>query len=469
MVVKSLGVVLNDLAGTSNNTKALNRLMTQVRGMDFPSFWRVMGPMSALQPTVKSPLWDYELDLYKILEEGSGRIAILKCRNSGITTFSIIYALWLALAQRRLGAFIFVTGIGFNLSMDLCRATKLILAQKGIYTNDNATTLSLPQCRFDFFGSDSASWRGRRDVRFVLCDEFSFFEDSQDWRASLDTYAVKNKGAKMILATTPSHKIGGLAHRLFQRTDDNLYHTFEIDWTKVVGKMMSQESIDLLRENSESFPSEFELKWGFSSEGAVYHTSTIDYAIKIGADFLPQRDFNPMSTVVMGVDPGYGSSEFGITVGQWSNGKINILYSDSHERPDFDDMINLISALIVKYNVSKIYVDGANSEIVKKIKQIVNDEPDYLAHKKRCDSMKVSYEAQVKCVNINFNQENKQMLSFSKLALERGYIAINESYCPKLVNSMRTARERGGHLDKKNTSYNDALESYHLMLRGFEI
>ena len=48
----------------------------------------------------------------------------------------------------------------------------------------------------------------------------------------------------------------------------------------------------------------------------------------------------------MGVDPGFGSSAFGIVVTRLVNGKIQIIFADEYERPDYNEMINKIFGLV---------------------------------------------------------------------------------------------------------------------------
>ena len=47
----------------------------------------------------------------------------------------------------------------------------------------------------------------------------------------------------------------------------------------------------------------------------------------------------------MGIDPGFGSSPFGIVVIQFSDGVLQVLYADEFERPRYEDMINKIADL----------------------------------------------------------------------------------------------------------------------------
>ena len=41
----------------------------------------------------------------------------------------------------------------------------------------------------------------------------------------------------------------------------------------------------------------------------------------------------------MGIDPGFGSSPFGIVVLQFSDGVLSVLYADEFERPRYEEML----------------------------------------------------------------------------------------------------------------------------------
>lgn len=44
----------------------------------------------------------------------------------------------------------------------------------------------------------------------------------------------------------------------------------------------------------------------------------------------------------MGIDPGFGPSQFGIVIIQFSDGVLQVLYADEFERPRDEDMINKV-------------------------------------------------------------------------------------------------------------------------------
>jgi hypothetical protein len=67
----------------------------------------------------------------------------------------------------------------------------------------------------------------------------------------------------------------------------------------------------------------------------------------------------------MGIDPAYGSSAFGIVVTQWEDNHIQILDAEEYHRPDYNEMLSIVYGLMSKYDVDKVYIDGANPSFIK--------------------------------------------------------------------------------------------------------
>jgi hypothetical protein len=78
----------------------------------------------------------------------------------------------------------------------------------------------------------------------------------------------------------------------------------------------------------------------------------------------------------MGIDPGYGSSAFGIVVTQWANGIVQIMHAEEYHRPDYNEMLSLYD-LMSKYQVDKVYFDGANPSFIKSLKPQIGEDADY--------------------------------------------------------------------------------------------
>ena len=112
-------------------------------------------------------------------------------------------------------------------------------------------------------------------------------------------------------------------------------------------------------------------------------------------------------------------------------------------------MLSTVYGLISKYQVDKVYIDGANPSFIKSLKIQIGEDADY-------DKVIARYKVEgfgaenatkdMTIVPVNFNKEHKAMLGHCKMILEddRGKIAINPDKFDKLITSLRTAVDIDG-------------------------
>jgi hypothetical protein len=136
-------------------------------------------------------------------------------------------------------------------------------------------------------------------------------------------------------------------------------------------------------------------------------------------------------------------------------------------------MLSTVYGLISKFQVDKIYIDGANPSFIRSLKLQIGEEPDY-------DKVIARYKADgfepeqafkdMKVVPVSFGKEHKAMLGHCKMILEQEQgnekIAINPIF-EKLITSLRTAVDNDGTLDKEVTSYDDIFDAFRLALKFY--
>jgi hypothetical protein len=124
-----------------------------------------------------------------------------------------------------------------------------------------------------------------------------------------------------------------------------------------------------------------------------------------------------------------------------------------------------------KYNVDKVYIDGANPSFIKSLKLQIGEEADYakVIARYRSEGLGDSWSQNMKIVPVNFNKEHKAMLGHCKMILEHEprKIAINPEKFDKLITSLRTAVDNDGALDKEATSHNDIFDAFRLALKFY--
>jgi hypothetical protein len=95
----------------------------------------------------------------------------------------------------------------------------------------------------------------------------------------------------------------------------------------------------------------------------------------------------------LGIDPGFGSSPFGLVVTEWIDNQIQIAYAEEFARPDFNQMIKITLNLVRNYGITfdngcRIFVDGANPSFIRSLKYQLGENSDY---EQEIDYYKKSY------------------------------------------------------------------------------
>jgi hypothetical protein len=146
------------------------------------------------------------------------------------------------------------------------------------------------------------------------------------------------------------------------------------------------------------------------------------------------------------------------------------LHAEEYQRPDYNEMLSVVYGLISKYQVDKIYIDGANPSFIKSLKIWIGEEAEYykVIARYRSEGLEDATK-DMKIVPVNYNKEHKAMLGHCKMILEQdpGKIAINPDRFDKLITALRTAVDNDGTLDKEATSYNDIFDAFRLALNFY--
>src|SRR5919197_485112 len=147
------------------------------------------------------------------------------------------------------------------------------------------------------------------------------------------------------------------------------------------------------------------------------------------------------------------------------------MHAEEYHRPDYNEMLSTVYGLMSKYDIDKVYIDGANPSFIKSLKLQIGEDPDYdkVIARYRSEKLGDNWSQDMRIVPVNFNSEHKAMLGHCKMILEKdgGRIAINPDRFDKLITSLRTAVDRDGTLHKESTSYNDIFDAFRLALKFY--
>jgi hypothetical protein len=406
---------------------------------------------------VDKPLYGYEKIIFDCLVARNGNtnshgkhLWIKKATGLGISEFMLRFMAWLCLKDNALSGsqMCIVTGPRIDLAIALIDRMKKLFAGKHLNTFDTKeTVIELNNVKIEAFLSHHPdAMRGLPNVSFILLDEADFFPSGQrqDARDVSERYIAKSN-PYIVMVSTPNAP-DGLFERIEKESEDTcLYKRIFLDYTYGVGKIYTADEIERAKQ-SPSFEREYNLKY-LGKIGNVFHTKDIEAAIEKGRKYNPddfnQFHFTPRS---MGIDPAYGSSAFGIVVTQWIDNHIQILHAEEYHRPDYNEMLSTVYSLMSKYQVDKVYIDGANPSFIRSLKLQIGEEADYdkVIARYRSEGLGDDATKDMKIVPVNFNKEHKAMLGHCKMILEQdpGKIAINPDRFDKLITALRTAVDK---------------------------
>lgn len=193
--------------------------------------------------------------------------------------------------------------------------------------------------------------------------------------------------------------------------------------------------------------------------GNVFNPADIDAALQKYdiVEYGPTQ--YPYLQGIMGLDPGWGTSSFGIIIVHFVDG-LRVAYVDEHTRSDHSEMLSVVWDLIQRYNVTKVLVDASASSFIRALKLQWNERSDYEnVEKEMRDYMRVE--------PVSFGVEHKALLYHAKFMLENKYIQIHPTM-DNLIIALRSAWAKDNVLDKEVTSHNDVLDAFRLALRPFK-
>lgn len=194
--------------------------------------------------------------------------------------------------------------------------------------------------------------------------------------------------------------------------------------------------------------------------GSVFHIEDIE-AIS-SPEFISYLVTDPLPYGVracLGIDPGFGSSPFGICATAFVDGKARVLFADEFSRPSHNEMALTIWDLIQRFNCDKVYCDAAGPSMIKALKIMWGERPDY----ENVDKTLIKF---MKVEPVPFGKEHKNMLAHAKMIVDKRYVAIHPTF-EKLIISLKTAVEHEGTLDKEVTAYDNVFDAFRLALKRY--
>ncbi len=156
--------------------------------------------------------------------------------------------------------------------------------------------------------------------------------EQEDVRFVTERYIGKSN-PYIVMVSTPNAP-NGLFDKIEHEPEAScIYKRLKLDYTYGLNRFYTKEEIDKAKK-SPSFGREYDLQY-LGLIGNTFHTADIERAIQLGKKYTT---INKFAQKAMGIDPGFGSSPFGICIIQFSDGILQVLYADEFERPRYEDM-----------------------------------------------------------------------------------------------------------------------------------
>ena len=169
------------------------------------------------------------------------------------------------------------------------------------------------------------------------------------------------------MVSTPNAP-GMICQKIEQEPEDIcIYRRLRLDWTYGLNRIYSVQEIEKAKK-SISWAREYDLQY-LGLQGNTFHSADIDRAVLLGDTYSPDL-ISPDTIKVLGCDPGWGSSNFGLCLCEFVNGCIQVKLAEEYERPRYEDMTSKILGILRGLNqwspnqtemtATKIYIDAAN-------------------------------------------------------------------------------------------------------------
>lgn len=410
------------------------------------------------------PIFDWQEQIFNALELYPN-LSILKSRGIGITTFLIRYLAWKILYNDDLEdkSIFIVSGTREEHANYVKERLKQLFefTFPDLQLESKYTELWLNKTWIKIFPTRNIeSLRGYMDAHTIWLDESDYLDLSiqNELMNAIIPYQEKSK-CNIILTSTPNMPNG-----LMQKIEsDTNFHKIPLDYKVGLGTIYEQSEIDKLKDRPE-FQREYCCKFGYGL-GNVFLPSEIEQSIS-----SKEYKYNPACTTSIGVDVGMGSSKTAITVLQYEDSLIKVLYASQFDRPSYEEMISLVVKLRYQYRPTKIFIDSANPDFIRSVKIQLQETSDFERIIEQANLEKVDPEYRMHVIPIAFSQWGKELLGRFQYFVSKGWFKVPSTFTD-IIMDMRTASYLdNGNLDKKavgNRTF-DLLDSTRLALKPFE-
>lgn len=302
---------------------------------------------------------------------------------------------------------------------------------------NNVKEFTLNSVEFRAHPADNIdSIRSQPNMRLIVVDELAFFKmiEQQRVRDAFEHY-IGNSDVIIVLITTAGDAPEGVAYDI-EHEYPSLYkkHLYDYNIGLVVHpesmtSLFKKDVIDSLR-SSRSFNRNYLRHWGMGS-GNIFDVQALEDISRESYDTFPISD-NP----VLEIDPGYGSSKFGIVGGEMRDGLVYVLYAEEFERASQSAMIATVKSIMQTYGYNQIGVDSNNPGFIA---EFPNAKPK------------------------SFAERGQLMTDGAAAAVIERKVRINPKFEQLILQLRSVQKNNKGTPDKKKLSY-DLGDPFHMLI-----
>jgi len=416
---------------------------------------------------------------------------ILKATGLAITEIILRIMAWLPTydpAKYENTQFPIVVGPNVTLAEKLIKRIRIMFwAKQRVVVGGSRQEININGCTITAYPSNHVdAFRSLEAPKFIFLDEADFFEqeaEQEDILYTTERYIAKSR-PKIVIVSTPDEPEGFMWKIDQQKEEECLYKRMWLHYTRGVGKVYSEEDIELAQA-SHTFGKEYCLEYG----GEIGDLFNIDAIITCqnrgniyGLETLIAEQLNPRTIKVIGFDAGFGSSKFAITAIEWLPavtlnemapqleqinsvvdtknvaGIMRVIYSMEKKKAIYGDMINEVVNLSNEIRARKIYTGAVNPECIRDVKIGIGERVDYESMVARAKTEKRPVEQYMQVVPIPEGEDAGNLNYHARSWVESSLMAIHPSY-KILIGQMKSAKTKDtGALDKKKVKH-DSLDS----------
>jgi hypothetical protein len=418
---------------------------------------------------IEHPIYDYEEEMLNAIQHNK-HVMIKKARGIGATEFMIRYLSWLALSTDKLNdkSVFIIAGTRLEFANEVKERMERLFTDFNVVTDSKYTQCYINTTKFKVFPTKNLKdVRGHIDVAYLFIDEADYFnpKEQNELKYVIKSYEEKSKG-KIIMVSTAGES-GGLFEQIENDPNSDFKKVYMLV-NKGKGKIFDDKFLEEQKEKDPAFfAREYEGKYGYGM-GNVFLPEEIEACCEL---YQPTK-INHDRTISAGIDPGFGSSKFAITILMLEDNILKVLYAKEFDRASYEEMINLVTQLKYQYGPVKVYVDGSKPDFIRSLKIAFRETVDYERIIQDANREKVDYEYRMKIIPISFNEWGRELLGRFQHVVSKKWFALSNIEHKELVTQMRMARFKdNGNLDKAETSNNtyDVFDSTRLALKMFEM